>query len=347
MSLNLNGLGGLDLIRAVPRNLSREQARDLIRQGLDAIPAIADRIQRAGYVRLPNGQWGLPEERDRAMGEVRRRVREVEARRANGGDDDEPYEFDFQDSLIRLGDSIARNINAGELIRAARQISNYQPNRFVQFGLGGLNYALGDFSERNPILGLLFNSIASGAAAGLSTSNPLVGFGVAAKDIVSGAYNAWQKHRENAAREERERRAPVFYDEESGEIPDIDFNNREIVNERDVREREREIAGGAIRWNDREIIGNPRENPRGEPADRNESRSELERERREAERRIDAAKALQDPVRFFNNLRIERVANFSITPQSRTRITASAKRLRPFDFLQNYSPFSSVFSVVR
>lgn len=331
MSLNLNGLGGLDLIRAVPRNLSREQARDLIRQGLDAIPAIADRIQRAGYVRLPNGQWGTQEEYNRARADIRRRGREAEARAEPG---------DPRDWRMRFNDFVSQNVNTGELARTVRQIYDYQPNPFLQFGINGLNYAMGGFSEQNPILGLLFNSVISGGAAGLSTSNPWVGLGVAAKNIVSGAYDAWKKHRENSANEEHGAGDVIYYDEEDDSLPDSDLildRNRSVGRESE-RIRNREIVRDIIEWNDREIAGNL---PSG-----NESRVEVERERREIEKNIEKAKALQDPVRFFNNLRIERVANFSITPPAGAKVVAKSKKLRSFDFLRNYAPLSSVFGMV-
>lgn len=270
-------------------------------------PLRASRLRQQGYVELPNGEFGSREEYDRRVREAGQRLA---ARRERNAHRNAPVQ-DQRSIGRRFSDFVAQNVDANTV----RQIREYNNNPFVNFGM---NYALGDFAAQNPILGLLFSSIVSGGIAGATTGNPVVAAGVAAKNVATGAIDAWQKHK---AVEAAEKEKKNFDDSEV-----LYYNEKDFPKRPSEEEETRETKQGY-------------ENLSIEPQTGNEALlTEIFRQENALRETVPSG------ARGFQNLQIQRTNNFSIIPQMTKSEKNKNKRARPLNALSKYSPLAVLFN---
>lgn len=267
-------------------------------------PLEAERMRARGYVQLPNGEWGTQEQYNRARERIRQRGQEA-LRNSRPGDP--------RSAGRHFWDNVAQYANS----ETVQQIGNGIPSPIGW----GVDYALGDFSRENPLLGLLFNSVIKGGIAAATTGNPLVGVGVAVKNTASNALDAWQVHK--AVEDKKENQNDKT--SSGGSLP---FGFHDWTNE-DLEE-----ADIPIRFTpDTPLFLQTGDNVL------------LEELRGQAAQVLDSTAGVQNG-KGFSNLQIQRTDSFSITPKLLLKVPEKAKRAKPANRLAAYSPLSVLFGGV-
>lgn len=266
-------------------------------------PLAASRMRQRGYVQLPDGRWGTQEEYDRMRAEIRQRGQAARENARPGN---------LRSVSRRIGDAFGQAVDGDDML----QIVNYQQHPLITYGL---NYAMGDFNQQNPILGLLFSSMLSGGIAGMATGNPVVAAGVAAKNIATGAIDAWQKHKAVEVAEKEKKNSDdsevLYYNEK-------DFPKRPFGEEEETKEMKQGYANLDV-----------------EPQTGNEALlTEIFRQENALRETVPSG------ARGFQNLQIQRTNSFSIIPQITKPEKNKNKRARPSNVLSKYSPLAILFN---
>lgn len=267
-------------------------------------PLEAERMRARGYVQLPNGEWGTQEQYNRERERVRQRARTAE-RNARPGDP--------RSVGRRFWDNVGQYVNS----ETVQQIGNGIPSPIGW----GVDYALSDFSQENPLLGLLFNSVIKGGIAAATTGNPLVGVGVAVKNTASNALDAWQVHK--AVEDKKENQNNKTSSGISLPFGFHDWTNEDLE-EADIPIRFTPDTPLFLQTGDNVFLGEVRE---------------------QAAKALDSTLGVQNG-KGFSNLQIQRTDSFSITPKLPQKVPEKAKRAKPVNRLASYSPLSVLFGVV-
>ena len=267
-------------------------------------PLEAARMRARGYVQLPNGEWGTQEQYNRARERIRQRGQEA-LRNSRPGDP--------RSAGRRFWDNVGQYANS----ETVQQINNGIPPPIGW----GVDYALSDFSRENPLIGLLFNSVIRGGIAATATGNPLVGVGVAVKNVASNALDAWQVHK--AVENKKENQNDKASSGVSRPFGFHDWTNEELE-EANIPIRFSEDTPLFLQTGDNVFLGEVRE---------------------QAAQALDSTLGVQNG-KGFSNLQIQRTDSFSITPKLLQKVPEKAKRAKPANRLASYSPLSVLFGGV-